>query len=308
LNHETALLYLNFKITETLTNKVGEFNLTKTKNITYTLLVIQISKLILMTHDDIEIIGKNVNDMYGTFMGKVVGTITDIDGSIQSVGIDCGSQGLQQIQYEQLVVQGEVVIFIPKWRLDSQRLIREKQLTLRRLKALIDIVSENDDMKADAEIIHEKYKSKLVSLDETEREIKAILEARLTELDDQMKSAKMLSFDAKVQYKSNEISDATFETVKSCTTEVIEHVTHETAEIANVKSRIADLELEVQEITAPPTPDIQESARSYLETTEQEQQAVQTILPEVPIESTIYLQNQLRHLVPLYQNLQQNLR
>ncbi len=239
-----------------------------------------------MTNDDIEIIGKNVKDMYGTFMGKVIGTITDIDGSIQSVGIDCGSQGLQQIQYEQLVAQGEVVIFIPKWRLDSQRLIREKQLTLRRLKALIDIVSENDDMKADAEIIHEKYKSKLVSLDETEREIKAILDTRLIELDEQMKSAKMLSFDARVQYKSNEISDATFETVKSCTTEVIEHVTHETAEIANVKSRIADLELEVQEITEPPTPDIQESTVSYLETPEQ-QQVVQSILPEPPTPSSL---------------------
>jgi len=248
--------------------------------------VIQISKLIHMTHDDIEIIGKNVKDMYGTFMGKVVGTITDIDGSIQSVGIDCGSQGLQQIQYEQLVVQGEAVIFIPKWRLDSQRLIREKQLTLRRLKALIDIVSENDDMKADAEIIHEKYKSKLTSLDETESEIKAILEARLTELDVQMKSAKMLSFDAKVQYKSNEISDATFETVKSCTTEVIEHVTHETAEIANVKSRIADLELEAHEIAPPSTPDIQESAVTYLETPEREQ-VVQTILPEAPTEPIV---------------------
>ena len=101
-----------------------------------------------------------------------------------------------------------------------------------------------------------------------------------------MKYAKMLSFDAKVQYKSNEISDTTFETVKSCTTEVIEHVTHEIAEIANVKNRIADLELEVQEITSPPTPNIQESARSYLETSEQEQQVVQTILPEVPVEST----------------------
>ena len=239
-----------------------------------------------MTNDDIEIIGKNVKDMYGTFMGKVIGTITDIDVSIQSVGIDCGSQGLQQIQYEQLVVQGDIVIFIPKWRLDSQRLIREKQLTLRRLKALIDIVSENDDMKADAEIIHEKYKSKLVSLDETEHEIKAILEARLTELDDQMKSAKMLSFDAKVQYKSNEISDATFETVKSCTTEVIEHVTHETAEIANVKRRIADLELEVREISSPTTPDIQESAVSYLETPEP-QQLVQAILPEAPTDPIV---------------------
>jgi len=238
-----------------------------------------------MTNDETEIIGKNVKDMYGTFMGKVAGTITDIDGSIQSVGIDCGSQGLQQIQFEQLVIQGDVVIFIPKWRLDSQRLIREKQLTLRRLKALIDIVSENDDMKSDAEIIHEKYKSKLVSLDETESEIKVKLEERLTELNEQMKSAKMLLFDAKVQCKSNEISDATFETVKSCTTEVIEHVTHETAEISNVKSRIADLELEVQEITSPPQQNIQDSAVTYLETPEQ--QIVQTILPEAPVESII---------------------
>ena len=237
-----------------------------------------------MTHDDIDIIGKNVKDMYGTFMGKVIGTITDIDGSIQSVGIDCGSQGLQQIPYEQLVVQNSVVVFIPKWRLDSQRLIREKQLTLRRLKALIDIVSENDDMKADAEIIHEKYKSKLVTLDETESQIKVKLEARLTELDEQMKSAKMLLFDAKVQFKSNEISDATFETVKSCTTEVIEHMTHETAEISNVKSRIADLELEVQTITAPSQQNIQDSAATYLETSESPQQVVQTILPEAPTE------------------------
>ena len=234
-----------------------------------------------MTHDDIDIIGKNVKDMYGTFMGKVVGTITDIDGSIQSVGIDCGSQGLQQIQYEQLVVQGDVVIFIPKWRLDSQRLLREKQLTLRRLKALIDIVSENDDMKSDAEIIHEKYKSKLVSLDETEHEIKAKLEARLTELEEQRKSAKMLLFDAKVQYKSNEISESTFETVKSCTTELIEHVTHETAEISNVQRRIADLDMEVQSTIAPPQVHLQESAVSYLDNSEQ---VVRTSLPEAPTE------------------------
>jgi len=103
-----------------------------------------------------EIIGKHVKDMYGTSMGKVVGTITDIDGSIQSVGVDCGSQGLQQILYEQLVTQGDIVIFIPKWRLESQRLLREKGLTLRRLKALIDIVSEDDEMKVKMMQVHSK--------------------------------------------------------------------------------------------------------------------------------------------------------
>ncbi|HUT06605.1 MAG TPA: CdvA-like protein [Nitrosopumilaceae archaeon] len=239
-----------------------------------------------MPHDDIDIIGKNVKDMYGTFMGKVIGTITDIDGSIQTVGVDCGSQGLQQIQFDQLVSQGDVVIFIPKWRLDSQRLIREKQLTLRRLKALIDIVSDNDDMKEDAEIIHEKYKSKLVSLDEAESLIKAKLDARLSELDEQLKSAKMLVFDAKLQHKSDEISAATFETVKTCANQLIEHITHETAEISNVQKRILDLGVEAQNAQAPSQHVLQDSAVSYLDNSEQPQNA-QTILPEAPVQTPI---------------------
>jgi len=237
-----------------------------------------------MSTNDFEMIGKQVKDMYGTSIGKVVGTITDIDGTIQTVGIDCGSQGLQQIPFEQLVVQGDVVIFIPKWRLESQRLLREKSLTLRRLKALIDIVSENDEMRDDAEIIHEKYKSKLISLDETESQIKAKLESRLSELDEQMRGVKMLIFDAKMQFKSNEISESMFESVKKQTTDLIEHITHENAEISNVQRRIADLNAEVQQAIQPPEKQLQESAASYLETTESD---VETKLPEAPTQAPI---------------------
>ena len=234
-----------------------------------------------MSNDAIEIIGKKVKDMYGTHIGKVVGTITDIDGSIQTVGIDCGSEGLRQIAFEQLVVQNDVVIFIPKWRLDSQRLLREKGLTLRRLKALIDLVSENDDMKESAEMLHEKYKSKLSSLDEAEREIKAQLDARQSELDDQMKSVRMLIFDAKMQYKSNEISEEMFESVKTQTTDLVEHITHEKAEISNVQTRLDDLSMEVQTTEAPK---LQEEAVSYLGT--QSESELQARLPEVPEQET----------------------
>ena len=232
-----------------------------------------------MSNDETEIIGKKVKDMYGTYIGKVVGTITDIDGSIQTVGIDCGSEGLRQIPFDQLVVQNDVVIFIPKWRLDSQRLLREKGLTLRRLKALIDLVSENDDMKESAEMLHEKYKSKLQTLDDSEKEIKALLDARLTELDGQMKSVKMLIFDAKVQYKSSEISEAMFESVKTQTTDLVEHITHEKAEISNVQKRLDDLSMEVQ-TTEAPRQQLQEEAVSYLQN--QDAAEVQTNLPEVP--------------------------
>ncbi len=235
-----------------------------------------------MSNDEIQIIGKKVKDMYGTPVGKVVGTISDIDGSIQTVGVDCGADGLKQIQFEQLVVQTDVVIFIPKWRLDSQRLLREKGLTLRRLKALIELVSENDDMKESAEMLNEKYKSRLSILDETESKINAQLEARAAELDEQLRSVKMLIFDAKMQYKSNEISESTFESVKTQTTDLIEHITHEQAEISNVQRRLQDLSMEVQ-TTETPRQQLQEEVTSYLDT--QSESEVQTKLPEVPEQS-----------------------
>ena len=252
------------------------------------MLVIGIPKQEPMSNEEIQIIGKKAKDMYGTHVGKVVGTISDIDGSIQTVGIDCGAEGLKQIPFEQLVVQTDVVIFIPKWRLDSQRLLREKGLTLRRLKALIDLVSENDDMKESAEMLHEKYKSKLSKLDESEKEIIAQLDARTAELDEQMKSVRMLIFDAKMQFKSNEISESTFESVKTQTSDLIEHITHERAEISNVQRRLEDLSMEVQ-TTEAPRQKLQEEAVSYFGT--QSELEVQTKLPEVP-QQTANVQNE----------------
>ena len=252
--------------------------LTKTKKLANTLWVIQICKVLLMTNDDIDIISRDVKDMYGTFVGKIIGTVTDIDGSVQFVGVDCGFQGLMQIPYEQLIVRPDAIIFFPKWRLDSQKLLREKRLTLRRLKALNDIVADNDDMKEDAQIIYPKYKSRLDALNETEHIIKAKLDTRMEELEEQVKAAKTLLFDAKMQFRGDEISDRAFDAVKMGVSELLEHREHEIKELQNVRKRLADLDAEAQEITEP-VQSLQESAVSYMTS-----KSVRDMLPEVPTE------------------------
>ena len=225
-------------------------------------------------------IGMPVKDMYGAPMGKVLGTSTDIDGSIQTVVINCGSEGLKQIPYEQLVVK-EAVIFIPKWRLDSQRLLKEKEFTVRRLTALMEVVSDNDTMKSDAELIHEKNRTKLMTLQKTEEEINSELEQRVDEINSQMKAIKVLLFDAKVQCKSNEISQETFEQVQKETDEMLQHMKHEKDEIAKVKSRLANLSIEDVLTTESASQPIQDSAVSYLSHPEQTQ-VVESRLPEPP--------------------------
>ena len=218
-----------------------------------------------MTKNEADIIGRQVKDMYGTLVGKVLGTLTDIDGSIQTVGVDCGSEGLKQIQYEQLVLQEDVVIYIPKWRLQAQKFLREKGLTIRRINALEDIVSENGEMKDDAEIIHNKYKSKLASLDQIESKIKTELLVRSGEIEDQEKVVKEILFDAKVQIKSEEITESTFGTIQTHANNILERFSHEKAEIDKVQNRIDDLSLEHSEAIENPKQYIQQSAMTYLD-------------------------------------------
>jgi len=218
-----------------------------------------------MTKNEAVIIGRQVKDMYGTLVGKVLGTLTDIDGSVQTVGVDCGSEGLKQIQYEQLVLQEDIVIYIPKWRLQAQKFLREKGLTVRRINALEDIVSENGQMKDDAEIIHNKYKSKLATLDQIESKIKSEFLVRLGEIEDQEKMVKEILFDAKVQIKSEEISEPTFETIKMNANNILERFSHEKDEIEKVQNRIDDLSLEHDESIENPKQYIQQSAMTYLD-------------------------------------------
>ena len=237
-----------------------------------------------MTKNEPPIVGRQVKDMYGTLVGKVLGTLTDIDGSIQTVGVDCGSEGLKQIQYEQLVLQEDIVIYIPKWRLQAQKFLREKGLTVRRINALEDIVSENGQMKDDAEIIHNKYKSKLATLDQIESKIKSEFLVRLGEIEDQEKMVKEILFDAKVQIKSEEISEPTFETIKMNANNILERFSHERAEIEKVQNRIDDLSLEHSEPIENPKQYIQQSAMTYLDsptgTQSQTFDQPETTLPE----------------------------
>lgn len=203
-----------------------------------------------MSELKLEFVGKQVKDMYGTHIGKVVGLVTDIDGSIESIGVDCGSVGLKQLPYEQLLVQGDYVIYIPRWRMDAQKLVRQKSLTLKRIKALQDLVANNDQMKSDAEIVYLKYENRLRALEGEEHGVINTLKSRLEELDSQAASIKTVVFDAKLQYRSNDMTEETYQQVNMNANELLEHINLEKEEISNFLTRISQHTVDDIELTS----------------------------------------------------------
>jgi hypothetical protein len=201
-----------------------------------------------MSDIKLEFVGKQVKDMYGAYVGKVIGLVTDIDGSIESVGVDCGSIGLKQLLYEQLLVQGDYVIFIPKWRMEAQKLLRQKSLTIKRVKALENLVEENDLMKDDAEVLHLKYEKRLVDLENNEQDVINALNSRLQELDSQSTTIKTIIFDAKLQYRSNDIAEDTYQQINTNSIELLDRIKLENDEITSFLSRITQPYVEAPSI------------------------------------------------------------
>ena len=194
-----------------------------------------------MTDKESSIMGKYVNDMYGSRVGKAIGTTTDIDGTVVTVGIDCGYRGLMEIPFEHLVVQEDSIVYVPQWRLDSQKILREKGLIIRRLRALHIILSENDRMKPDSEAVRRGYEEKLASINESEYTMREMLAARMSELAGQTKVAKALRFDATIQFKSNEMQESDYKTAKASITDMLERIEYEIGEIKNMQGRLEEL-------------------------------------------------------------------
>jgi hypothetical protein len=220
-----------------------------------------------MSELKLEFVGKKAKDMYGTYIGKVIGIVTDVDGSIESVSVDCGSAGIKNLPYEQLLVQGDYVIFIPKWRLDAQKLLREKSMALKRIKALQEIVSENDNMKDDAELAYLKYEKRLDKLNENTTEIIERLHQRISELDIESKRIKAVLFDAKLQYKSNEITEEIYQQIGLNTNDLLDHINLEKTEIKNIMNRFTQQTLENTVTSAPSTAEVSLSSSETKETT-----------------------------------------
>src|ERR671919_792332 len=152
-----------------------------------------------MSEVKLEFIGKQVKDMYGTHMGKVIGMVT-----------------------------------------------------------------ANDLMKEDVELVYIKYQKRLQDLEDNGKIVLEQLQERLNQIDTESQNIKSVLFDAKLQYRSNEITEETYQQISLSTNDLIEHINLEKGEINNVISRLSQQTFERMDLNSVQNPTMSDQPKSNL--------------------------------------------
>jgi hypothetical protein len=142
-------------------------------------------------------------------------------------------------------------------------------------------------MKGDAELVHIKYEKRLHAIEEDEKSINEKLQARLNELEAESKSIKAVLFDAKLQYRSNEITEEIYQQISIYTNELLEHINLESAEINNVKAKLSKQTLENIASTPSNITITTQGLTAAAESTSQEEGAKQNVMmPQIVASNT----------------------
>ena len=154
--------------------------------------------------------GKRVRDVYGRYVGFVVGLTKDPFGDLRSIGVDSGERGLLEFPGQCVNAEGDSLVFLPGWKVDSDRFKRETVLVNNRLQAVEDLIKEGAITQEEYHEFQKVYQGYKAKLDEVKKVLDEKIKRRLQDLDRESKDIKKLTTNVKVQFKSGEIDAESF--------------------------------------------------------------------------------------------------
>lgn len=182
--------------------------------------------------------GKRVRDVYGRYVGFVVGLTTDPFGDLRSIGVDSGERGLAEFPGQCVNADGDSLMLLPTWKVDSEKFKRETVLVNNRMQAVEDLIKEGEITQEEYHEFHKFYQGYRAKLDEVKKVLDEKIKKRLQDLDRESKDIKKLTTNVKVQFKSGEVDAESFRASLQYASVMRERIEKERADIAATVSML----------------------------------------------------------------------
>jgi hypothetical protein len=107
------------------------------------------------------------------------------------------------------------LLLVPQWKVDTDSLGKESVVVRKRIDALKGLVKDGEVTQQIYESMTKKYDSKLRSSEDSYIRLSQSLEARVKQLESDIESIERFLVDVRVQHRSGEIDDESYETINS---------------------------------------------------------------------------------------------
>lgn len=162
-------------------------------------------------------VGKPIRDIYGRHVGLLNSFTVEGTDKVTDVGIDIGGGRLRKLPGARFVTGEEGPLMVPEWKLQAEGMGREIVNVKKRIEALKSLSADGEVSAHVYEELENEYSSKLRTLEEGHKQLSDQLSRRIQELDEEVSAMEQFIVEAKIQYRSGEMDDGTYQLVSgSC--------------------------------------------------------------------------------------------
>ena len=168
----------------------------------------------MQSSEAVGFLGKPVEDLYGRNVGVVVGFSLKTNGDVESVGLDQGSGSFAEVKASRLLLHEQALIVIPTWKADVTRITGETAVLRKRISALRELERDSkedgDASTGQYEQLRAQYEARVSKTEESTEKLLQEIKGRMEEVDQQDETIAKFLVNVSIQFRSGEISEASF--------------------------------------------------------------------------------------------------
>ena len=197
-----------------------------------------------MTHPSLEnIIGKELKDSYGRYVGIITGISTDNNGKIQFVGVDTGSNGFRKFEGARITFEEDSPELTSEWKLNSDSFLKTNGIAEKKVLALQELYEEEEITQDVFEHLTNRHKAQLDDYSVSCGDTVEILNRKVESLSLESSAADKFIGTLKLQHRIGDISDDVFCAAKDYMSTILQRNEKEIADLSTVLHDIAPQEL-----------------------------------------------------------------
>jgi hypothetical protein len=168
----------------------------------------------MQSSEAVGLLGKSAEDLYGRQVGVVVGFSLKTNGDVESVGLDQGSGSFTEVKAGRLFLHEQALVVVPAWKADVVRITGETGVLRKRVSALRELERDSKESGEAAsgqyEQLRAQYEARIAKIEESSDKLLQEIKSRTDQIDQEDETVAKFLVNVNIQFRSGEISDASF--------------------------------------------------------------------------------------------------